>query len=222
MKYSASSITLAVLAATTVTGLSVEGARSIASKFSNIDTSTLLARIDAIEEAQQAFLDNQEIIFNMLATSGNTESTENMTNTSAIRIERTSRKVDHEDLDLFCLAKNVFHEASIEDELGMFAVAQVTINRVRSVNYPNKVCDVVMQHAQFSWTNDKKRRWTHPSGPKWDLAKSIASKVIKDGYRVPALQAALFYHADYTKPAWRDPNAVVAQVGTHIFYTAAR
>jgi spore germination cell wall hydrolase CwlJ-like protein len=79
-----------------------------------------------------------------------------------------------------------------------------------------------MQPAQFSWANDKNRRWTHPTGPKWDLSKQIAKKVIKDGYRVPALQSAMFYHADYVSPRWRDPNAVVAQVGTHIFYTTAR
>jgi spore germination cell wall hydrolase CwlJ-like protein len=142
--------------------------------------------------------------------------------TSAIQVERTSRSVDHEDLDLFCLAKNIFHEAGVEDELGMFAVAQVTINRVRNVNYPDTICDVVMQPAQFSWTSDHNRRWDHPTGPKWETAKRIARQVIKEGYRVPALQSAMFYHADYSKPSWRDPSAVVAQVGTHIFYASAR
>jgi spore germination cell wall hydrolase CwlJ-like protein len=123
---------------------------------------------------------------------------------------------------LFCLAKNIFHEAGVEDELGMFAVAQVTINRVRNPDYPDNICDVVMQPSQFSWANDRTRRWTHPTGPKWELSKQIARKVIKEGYRVPALQAAVFYHADYVSPDWKDPNAVIAQVGTHIFYTTAR
>jgi spore germination cell wall hydrolase CwlJ-like protein len=130
--------------------------------------------------------------------------------------------VDHKDLDLFCLAKNIFHEASVENELGMFAVAQVTINRVRSANYPDTICDVVMQDSQFSWTSNSARRWTHPTGAKWETAKRIARQVIEEGYRVPALQTAMFYHADYSKPNWVDPKAVVAQVGTHIFYASAR
>jgi N-acetylmuramoyl-L-alanine amidase len=141
---------------------------------------------------------------------------------SAIQIEQTGRTVAHEDLDVFCLAKNIFHEAGIEDELGMFAVAQVTINRVRNANYPNRICDVVMQPSQFTWANDKSRRWTHPSGPKWDLSKRIARQVVKEGYRVPALQSAIYYHADYANPKWRDPDAVIAHIGTHIFYASAR
>jgi spore germination cell wall hydrolase CwlJ-like protein len=32
----------------------------------------------------------------------------------------------------------------------------------------------------------------------------------------------MFYHADYSKPDWVDSNAVIAQVGTHIFYASAR
>jgi hypothetical protein len=212
MKLNLSGIVLTGLASVIVIGLSVEGAKSYLTKYE------LESRVEALEQSNQDLAERINYAFELLAnqpvvpTSG----------ASAIRVEQTNRTVNHEDLDVFCLAKNIFHEAGVEDELGMYAVAQVTINRVRHAGYPNRICDVVMQPGQFSWANNRDRRWTHPSGPKWELSKQIARKVIKDGYRVPALQAAMYYHADYVNPNWRDPNSVLAQVGTHIFYASAR
>jgi spore germination cell wall hydrolase CwlJ-like protein len=214
MKMTMSGATLLGLAGVVMFGLALEGAKSLVGKYN------LEARVANLEQMNQDILDKQNYIFELLA--GTTQPSTPVVGTSAIQVEKTGRTVAHEDLDMFCLAKNIFHEAGVEDELGMFAVAQVTINRVRNANYPSKICDVVMQPAQFSWANDKKRRWTHPTGSKWEMAKRIANQVIKEGYRVPALQSAMFYHADYSKPSWRDPSAVVAQVGTHIFYASAR
>jgi spore germination cell wall hydrolase CwlJ-like protein len=212
MKLNFSNIILAGLASVTVIALSVEGARSYMTKYD------LETRVFELEKSNLELLEKQNYLFELIVPQPALPTV----GSSAIQVERTDRTVNHEELDLFCLAKNIFHEAGIENELGMFAVAQVTINRVRNANYPNTICDVVMQPSQFSWANDRTRRWTHPTGPKWELSKQIARKVIKEGYRVPALQAAVFYHADYVSPRWKDPNAVIAQVGTHIFYTTAR
>ena len=212
MKLNLSGIVLVSLASAIVLGLAVEGAKSYITKYD------LESRIEALEQSNQVLSERITYAIELLSnqpvvpTSG----------ASAIQVEQTSRTVDHEDLDIFCLAKNIFHEAGVEDELGMFAVAQVTLNRVRSANYPDTICDVVMQPSQFSWANNKDRRWTHPTGPKWETSKRIARQVITEGYRIPALQAAMFYHADYSKPDWVDSNAVIAQVGTHIFYASAR
>jgi spore germination cell wall hydrolase CwlJ-like protein len=212
MKLNFSNIILAGLASVTVIALSVEGARSYMTKYD------LETRVFELEKSNLELLEKQNYLFELIVPQPALPTV----GSSAIQVEQTNRTVDHEDLDIFCLAKNIFHEAGIENELGMFAVAQVTINRVRNANYPNTICDVVMQPSQFSWANNRDRRWTHPTGPKWELSKQIARKVIKEGYRVPALQAAVFYHADYVSPRWKDPNAVIAQVGTHIFYTTAR
>lgn len=212
MRFNLSGIILAGLASVTVLVLAVEGAQSYMTKYD------LETRVSVLEQVNIELQEKQNYLFELMASMPAIPTA----GTSAIQVERTGRSVDHEDLDLFCLAKNIFHEAGVEDELGMFAVAQVTINRVRNANYPDTICDVVMQPSQFSWANDRSRRWTHPSGPKWETAKRIARQVIKEGYRVPALQSAMFYHADYSKPSWRDPDAVVAQVGTHIFYASAR
>ena len=212
MRLSFCSIVLAGLASVTVIALSVEGARSYITKYD------LETRVSELEQSNLELQEKQNYLFDLIGTKTSLPTA----GVSAIQVEQTSRTVDHEELDLFCLAKNIFHEAGVEDELGMFAVAQVTINRVRNANYPDTICEVVMEPSQFSWANDRTRRWTHPTGPKWELSKEIARKVIKEGYRVPALQAAVFYHADYVSPDWKDPNAVIAQVGTHIFYTTAR
>jgi spore germination cell wall hydrolase CwlJ-like protein len=52
--------------------------------------------------------------------------------------------------ELGCLVENVYFEARGEDVLGQAAVAYVTLNRVRSPDYPDTICDVVWQKGQFS------------------------------------------------------------------------
>ena len=74
-------------------------------------------------------------------------------------------KQQHDLRNIKCLAMNVYHEARGEPVLGQFAVAAVTMNRVKSARYPDDVCRVVYQKgwsskhqryvAAFSWTLDK-------------------------------------------------------------------
>jgi len=40
--------------------------------------------------------------------------------------------------------------------------------------------------------------------------------VLMEGFRLPSLQGALFYHADYVNPQWKKVR--VAKIGRHIFY----
>ncbi len=58
--------------------------------------------------------------------------------------------------EVFCLAQNIYFEASVEHRVGKSAVAHVTLNRVDSPRYPDSVCEVVWQDRQFSWTQDGK------------------------------------------------------------------
>jgi len=139
-----------------------------------------------------------------------------------LKIVRTNKRIQHKDIDVFCMAKNIFHEAGVEDRLGKYAVAQVTLNRMRSTRYPNDICHVVMDPFQFSWANDRSIRWTRPRGPLWEESRRIAEDVVRNGARVKGLESALFYHADYVDPRWRKPEAKIAKVGTHIFYASAR
>lgn len=139
-----------------------------------------------------------------------------------IAVVNTGKRMNYIRLDIFCLAKNIYHEASVESRLGQYAVAQVTLNRVKSNQYPNTICDVVMDPWQFSWANKKSIRWTHPRGPLWENSKKIAENVILRGKRVMGLENALFYHADYVRPRWRKVDARIAKIDRHIFYTSAR
>lgn len=141
--------------------------------------------------------------------------------TRNLKIVRTNQRVEHVKLDVFCLAKNIFHEAGVEDRLGKYAVAQVTLNRMANPKYPTTVCDVVMDPYQFSWANDRRIRWTRPRGATWNESLKIAEDVLIKGYRVKGLERANYYHADYVRPNWKNPQAKIAQVGTHIFYSSA-
>ncbi len=139
-----------------------------------------------------------------------------------LTITNTGPAVDHTKLDPFCLAKNIYHEARGEALFGRLAVPQVTLNRVNHKNYPDDICGVVMQRAQFSWTLSKKRRWSHPNNKSWQAAKRLADQFLNNGVRVKGLETALFYHTTEVKPRWMKPDAVIAQIGTHIFYESAR
>lgn len=59
--------------------------------------------------------------------------------------------------EILTLALNIYHEARGSTYEDKVAVAEVTMNRVRSPKYPNTVYDVVYQYKQFSWTLFNKR-----------------------------------------------------------------
>lgn len=139
-----------------------------------------------------------------------------------LSIEPTGERVAYKKIDVFCMAKNIFHEARGEPTKGKYAVAQVTLNRMKNPKYPTTVCDVVMDPYQFSWANDRSVRWKHPRGAEWEEAKEISLKVLEQGYRVRGLESANYYHADYVDPNWKKPEAKLAKVGAHIFYSKAR
>jgi spore germination cell wall hydrolase CwlJ-like protein len=128
--------------------------------------------------------------------------------------------------DIDCLAKNIYYEAALEPVVGKYAVAHVTLNRLRTGHWGNTICDVVYAPHQFSWTLDAAKRNSRPGhgslkGPNWDASVEVA-RDFADGRRVDGFQHALFYHADYVRPVWRHPDHKVDVVGRHIFYNQAR
>lgn len=131
-------------------------------------------------------------------------------------ITQTSERVNFTDKDHECLAKNIYYEAGIESEHGKYAVAQVTINRLKSGRWGDTICKVVYSKAQFSWTLKKKLE--KPRGQAWYDSQYIAHKVL-NGERVNPLKEAMYYHADYVSPKWKDSVAKIQQIGQHIFYT---
>lgn len=121
--------------------------------------------------------------------------------------------------DVVCLAHNIFHEARGEAEAGQVQVAFVTLNRVASRRYPNTVCGVVHQRAQFSWTFDN---------PHIDLsdpieraaymrAMSIAAEVISGARDAENTGATHYYNPDKVSPGWADELSLVGVLGDHRF-----
>lgn len=125
---------------------------------------------------------------------------------------------------LSCLARNIYFEAGSEPFEGKVAVAQVTLNRADSVGFPNDICRVVYQKnviyekvvCQFSWYCDRAStsRIIHPDV--YDESMEVAKKVLLEGFRLPSLTQALYFHADYVNPGWKRER--VAKIGRHIFY----
>lgn len=51
-----------------------------------------------------------------------------------------------------CMVCNCFNEAGVHGQEGQILVSQTVLARVASIHYPNTICGVVWQRAQFSWT----------------------------------------------------------------------
>jgi len=123
-----------------------------------------------------------------------------------------------------CLSKNIYWEAANEPFEGKVAVAQVTINRVKSGKFADNICGVVYQKnviynkiiCQFSWycEIDHKRKMVHPK--LYEESEEVAKKVLLEGYRLDSMKDALFYHADYVNPKWKLEK--IGKIGAHIFY----
>ena len=135
-------------------------------------------------------------------------------------IIQTKYAVKYTPKDVECLTKNIYYEARGEDKTGKYAVAHVTLNRMKTGKWGNDVCKVVYAKKQFSWTFQKKL----PKPDKEVLAQSrdIAVEVL-EGARVRGLENSMFYHADYIRqPKWAKPSEHVLTIGRHLFYNKAR
>ena len=125
---------------------------------------------------------------------------------------------------LECLTRNIYWEAASEPFEGKVAVAQVTLNRMQSGKFANSVCGVVHQKnvfyekvvCQFSWYCENNHKVKPVHKPMWRESEEVAKKVLLEGFRLPSLHNALYYHADYVNPGWRHPR--IEKIGRHIFY----
>ncbi len=129
--------------------------------------------------------------------------------------------------EITCLAQNIYFEARSEPVAGMLAVGHVVLNRVASDRFPDSVCKVVRQggeqrlhRCQFSWWCDG--RSDEPLNQvAWDASRLMAW-FIYNGQTTDPTGGALWYHADYVKPYWREAFVTGPQIGRHIFYLDAK
>lgn len=124
------------------------------------------------------------------------------------------------ELVVMCLAMNVYWEARDQSLAGQVAVAQITMNRVENISYPDDVCGVVHQLNQFSWQWDGKSDVPQEAAA-WQRAQMVARGVLGGSGHADLWDVNItHYHAAYVKPYWINSMQLVAQIDDHIFYYA--
>ena len=112
-----------------------------------------------------------------------------------------------------CLVKNIYFESRGEPIKGQEAVALVTLNRVKSSNYPNTVCKNVYAPKQFSWVTNKTMKVRDRVS--WAVAEDVAYRVLTGNHGLGHFKATHF-HSTSVSPKWGLKR--VAKIGQHIFY----
>jgi spore germination cell wall hydrolase CwlJ-like protein len=148
-----------------------------------------------------------------------------------LEFDNTNKIYNETEKQITCMAKNIFYEAATESTAGKLAVAQVTLNRVKSSRFPNTVCEVVYEgptyrsglpkrdRCQFSWYCDGKGD-DPKEGRLWSASVKLAKHVFR--YKenmVDITDGATHYHANYiANPRWADRTKVTTSIDQHIFY----
>jgi spore germination cell wall hydrolase CwlJ-like protein len=141
-------------------------------------------------------------------------------------IEQTSTDITSElrERQLSCLSRNIYYEAGTEPFEGKVAVAQVTLNRANNSQFPGDVCKVIYQKnivyekviCQFSWACDRVALMRPIHKENYTESEAVAKKVLLEGFALPGLKNALYFHGDYINPGWG--KKPIAHIGRHIFY----
>ena len=146
----------------------------------------------------------------------------------------TSVKASDYNGDRVCLAQNIYFEAGNQPFSGKLAVANVTMNRVEDLQFPETTCDVVYQtkkyykswkgdlvpvrgQCQFSWFCDGKSDKPKDSIT-WLESIRIADLVLGSDRYLDITDGALYYHADYIYPYWAEHLERLVVIENHIFY----
>ena len=122
---------------------------------------------------------------------------------------------------ILCMAKNLYYEAAKEPFEGKLAVAQVTMNRANSVQFPKTVCEVVYQKInhtyQFSWVGERVGPVTNKYA--WEECMIVARKALTESrlHDIIYKTNAMYYHNTSVNPPWK--LKYVAKIGNHLFYT---
>ena len=129
---------------------------------------------------------------------------------------------------LECLAMNIYREAGGQSFEGKVAVAQVTLNRLKHPKFPDEVCAVVYQKTkvfdkivcQFSWSCDKSIQARPINKSSYQESYEVAKQVLLEGFRLPELKNALFFHAATINPGW--VHRKIGEFGGNVFYELRR
>ncbi len=121
-----------------------------------------------------------------------------------------------------CLAEALYFEARGESVKGQFAVAEVILNRVDSVHYPDSVCGVIRQGTgrkfacQFTYTCDGHAEVVHEKKA-WNRVAKVA-RLMLDGAARTLTKGATHYHTKAVNPRWAKKFPRTTTIGVHHFY----
>lgn len=121
-----------------------------------------------------------------------------------------------------CLAQALYFEARGETVKGMFAVAEVILNRVDSAAYPDSVCGVINQgtgrlyECQFTYTCDGAKEVI--AEPRAYARVAKVARLMIDGAPRRLTEGATHYHTNAVSPRWSRSFPKTATIGVHHFY----
>jgi hypothetical protein len=121
-----------------------------------------------------------------------------------------------------CLSEALYFEARGEEVEGIFAVAEVILNRVDSPAYPDTVCDVVYQgtgrqfECQFTYSCDGKKE-TITDKQAYARVSKVA-RLMLDGAPRRLTDGATHYHTRSVHPSWSRVYPETVRIGYHVFY----
>ena len=141
----------------------------------------------------------------------------------------TDFKLIEEFPEVRCMALNIYYEARGSNLADRAGVADVVLNRVNDIRYPDTICEVVKQglqddngnmrrnKCQFSWYCDGKA--DKPQNQDlWVDAQTLAWNVVQNGKHRGLTEGATHYHAKYVDPSWARHFQLIGRIGEHIFY----
>jgi spore germination cell wall hydrolase CwlJ-like protein len=134
-----------------------------------------------------------------------------------ITIKSPTENYRNSDTELYCLARVVFFEARSQSDVGKLAVADVTINRTASPNFPKSICGVIKQHGQFNW---KVREIKIKELGEWQKALVIAKKAVQHPNAILPKNVFYFHVDRISPPKWTRNLKRFIHIEDHIFYTS--
>lgn len=121
-----------------------------------------------------------------------------------------------------CLAEALYFEARGETVEGIFAVAEVILNRVDDERYPDTVCGVIYQgtgklyQCQFTYSCDGRKEIISEPDAFRKVGK-VASLMLEGAPRA-LTEGATHYHTKSVRPRWSRVFERTATIGYHHFY----
>lgn len=121
-----------------------------------------------------------------------------------------------------CLTEALYFEARGESVKGMFAVAEVIMNRVENSGYPDTICGVINQgtgeryRCQFTYNCDGRAEvYNEPRA--YERVGKVA-RLTLDGVVPDLTDGATHYHTKSVSPSWARVYPRTATIGYHHFY----